>query len=150
MTRYDDILARLRAAAGPDRGLDGRIAYSLGWRFNGLLRGIEDPKFDKWEGFGGHWHQPGGAFCRVDQSFDGDLWPEPPEWTASIDAALALVAEKLPGWRPQFRRDPSRWFAAICKPGPVRAGCVVRGFAQTAPLAILIALFEALKAEEIA
>jgi hypothetical protein len=65
-------------------------------------------------------------------SMDVDL----PEFTASMDAALALVERVSPGiaWEiaKQDEGDPEQWFDAI----------VGHGFAQhrTAPLAILLAL----------
>jgi hypothetical protein len=103
-----DLIERLEKAEGPSRGLDGRIAWALGWRFNGFIWDgdpiggpdtVED--FEEWEHIGGSWHQPGDRFINIDETWDAAAnlrWPEPPEWTASIDAAVKLCELTLPGW----------------------------------------------------
>lgn len=89
-----ELIERLEKADGPSRGLDGRIAWALGWRFNGV--DINDDDFDEWDTIGGHWHKPGEDFCPVNRSFDERLWPNPPEYTASVDAAIELADRVLP------------------------------------------------------
>lgn len=89
----EDLAARCESATGPDRGLDGRIAYALGWRFNGLDDGVDDPDFDEWNNIGGHWAQPGGDFCPVWSAFNSEDYPDPPDYTASLDAAMTLYVE---------------------------------------------------------
>lgn len=72
MSELAELLVRVKAATGPDRELDRAI-------FDGLLGGI----FDE---------------AAVGQFFIRIRWDaEPVEFTASIDAALALVERKLPG-----------------------------------------------------
>jgi len=93
----ENLAQRCEQASVAGRGLDGRIAYALGWRFNGFAHGPDesDDYFDDWEEVGGHWAQPGGDFCPVSRSFSRYDYPDPPLWTASLDAAMTLVPE---GW----------------------------------------------------
>lgn len=89
------IIARLEKATGPDRELDYRLAYSLGWRFNGFewqeqsrdQDRLSDDQFRDLDQMAGGWKRP-----------DQKKWPYPgsndnevPRWTASIDAALTLI-----------------------------------------------------------
>lgn len=92
-----------------------------------------------------------------DIRLDEEIWftllgrgPEPMKtirYTASIEAALGLVAQKLPGWGYYLRRDGDG-----CGCGLVPAGCtsVTTGHetAPTPPLAILLALVSAIQAQE--
>jgi len=69
MTDYTDIIARLEAATGPDVDLNAAILLALGWT---TREGIAyDPR--------------------------GNRAPTIPDLVGSLDAALALVGEKLPG-----------------------------------------------------
>lgn len=108
------LLARVEAATGPDRGLDGRIAWALGWRFNGFIwKG--DPAggpgtitdFDGWPYTAGSWKKPGdpsfsgGGDLSNRERHDGELsgrWTEPPLWTADLNAIVGLIERELPGW----------------------------------------------------
>lgn len=134
MSRYDDILNRLRSATGPSDDIDKIVLEAFGW----------------------HIPRPG---YQVDP--EGRARNAPEEYfcpSFSIDAALALVEEKLQGWSwacgfHPFRREPDSDYpqgAAWCRLFPRRDQDRGTGIhdAYTAPLAILIALFEALKAEE--
>lgn len=91
-----DLLERVKAATGPDRKLDGDIAYTLGLPqefFNSFSKDVDGYPF------------PGFTPEAVDgpDCFDGPIWGgggrtwEAPQFTASIDAALALVERLLPG-----------------------------------------------------
>ena len=122
------ILDRLRAATGPDRKLDGDIAVALNQlpeivggytrRKDGLL----------WY----HWIPPE----------DCAIW-EAPEYSGSIDAALALMERILPGSAYELRTGSEDYMFMILRSDlslqwwPVGA---------TAPLAILATLFTALEA----
>ena len=70
-----ELLARVEAAAGPDRELDSSIALLCGWTHE--VNHAEDYEC---------WRNPDGKACYL------------PRYTASIDAALALVERVLPGW----------------------------------------------------
>ena len=122
------ILERLRGAHGPDRELDADIAAAVG----------EAPS-DAWTRI---IHKPGvydlDAGCWIK---DGVL-RKPKPYTASIDAALALVERMLPG------RD-----IAVYAFGGKEWRCIIGGHTSwpklmPAPLAILTALFAALEAKE--
>lgn len=85
MTDLNELLERVKAATGPDRFLDEDIASELenGWKWNESARCFVTP-----EGF-------------MDTA---------PKYTASTDAALALVERVLPGaasertaWRGHYR-----------------------------------------------
>lgn len=80
--RAEDIEAlavRVEAATGADRELDEAIAEALGWSR------IPNPTFAG--GLVGRWAKPDGSWT----GHNG-----PPQYTASIDAAMSLVPE---GWR---------------------------------------------------
>lgn len=128
------LLERLKAAKGGDREIDGEIGSDL-------------------EGYPTRYQRRG---------HDGEVYYDWPPITSSIDAALALVEARLPGWKisvfinhltghkkgegaraelhsPKLgRKTPEgfRWpkVSAVCY------------YAPTAPVAILIALLEALTA----
>jgi len=109
-----DLIERLEKLTEPSRGMDGRIAWALGWRFNGFIwdgdpEGGPDTEadFDDWPNIGGSWKKPGDDKFFGDNSLgkqelrEGEAegrWDHPPEWTGSIDAAAALVASLLPEW----------------------------------------------------
>jgi hypothetical protein len=70
-----------------------------------------------------------------------------PAYTASIDAALALVERKLPGWRVAMYTDgegKGPCCLALRGDEPVKANCQ----APTLPLAILAAMLTALITQE--
>ena len=136
MSQYTDILARLRAATGPDRELDIKIWLAT---TAGATRQTI------------HVDHPQGAYD-IDETRDASRrLITVPSFTASIDAALSLVAEKLPGWDWMLgNRDgehPQEWpWASLTLPG--WEGDEESQFlehASTPPLAILTALFTALE-----
>lgn len=128
MTRYDDIISRLERATGPDRKSDLLIFRAF------------HPEYDEYvEGRCGLVHPCDGS----DQRVISDIrWPS---YTSSIDAALALVAEKLPGKCLHCQVGPSHTWAVLSdeEESPEMAW-----FSPTLPLAILRTLFAALKAQE--
>ena len=128
MSKYTSILTALRAATGPSRELDEAVATALGYPITAGQRNYTMDWFPviHWHGT----HEP----C--------------PEWTGSIDSALTLVGEKLPGFDWHLSTSDDKSFCFWLR-------CVMQGFdmdvieyAPTAPLAILVALFSALEAEE--
>lgn len=83
---------RMAKATGPDRGLDGLIARDvLGWVPDFALEG---DRLLLWPNTGGHWEWPDYEDDWLEQQ-TGDF-PDPQEFTASIDAALALLKRMLP------------------------------------------------------
>ena len=77
------LIDKLRAADGPDRELDAEIYCAFAGTPCELVRGYLDE-------------------LRIKQTGTAVTWSADdisPHYTASIDAALALVAEKLPGWK---------------------------------------------------
>lgn len=74
MTDFADLLARVREAKGPDRDLDAAIALATGWTHE--VNHEEDYEC---------WRKSDGKAAYL------------PRYTASIDAALALVERMLPG-----------------------------------------------------
>lgn len=90
----DDLISRVRAAKGPDRELDGRIALHMGLVaefFESHRVPFDEENVDGPEYFFGQPRWSGGG-----------VGYEAPHFTSSIDAALALVEMKLPakdGWR---------------------------------------------------
>lgn len=82
--------------------------------------------------------------CEIKAAID-PLWPAqvPPNYTASVDAALALVDRNLPGWGVYFRRDKETTGAGMLLPDHFRV-TPAHEEAASIPLAILAALLSAL------
>ncbi|WP_270374944.1 hypothetical protein [Marinicauda sp. Alg238-R41] len=135
MTDHADIIASLEKATGPGVLLDALVAKATGW--------VQKWKYD-------------GVFCMDVPAgwvrFDGVPRACPPEYTASLDAAIALVERVLPGWswgvsrsdEPGENGAPSeeRYYADVFAPGAEYAADHA-----TAPLALLCAAFDALQAQ---
>lgn len=128
-----ELIARLEAATGPDRVLD-RDLYAL----------LEDAELRPW--------RPGARKCwwyargsdRVLQCSDGTAL-----YTASIDAALALVERVLPGWLVSIMIGHGKAVAhvrdkSILAPDKIEGD----GYAVTPALAVLLALLRAVEAEK--
>lgn len=75
MTKADllNLAARVEAATGADRALDGFVAIAAGWRLK-TVDGVH------------YWR-------RGDYSWTAEMEGMPPAFTASVDAAAALVPE---------------------------------------------------------
>jgi hypothetical protein len=140
MSDLESLLERVKAASGPDRMLDD----ALHWQFS------------DWNNIGGWWreHKVTGARERFSSGFS------PEAFTASIDAALALVERVLPGFVLRVQtadptcseHSPYRKCEAILAPRlhndeGWQIGIKV-AYAPTPPLAILAALLTALIAQE--
>lgn len=128
-----NLLERVEKAEGADRELDARLFAALAARDPDRLAAL--------------------IAERADQFPDRNVWLEGArDWqvkpyTASLDAALALVERKLPGWTwrldsPDTPSEPA--FARLS--GPERRSGV--GWAKTPALALLAALLRALIAQE--
>lgn len=78
LTKYEDLIERLEKVTGPDRGIDRDIAeHIVGTKYRSTQRGRE-------------W---------LEDSHGGvETWTRyPVPYTASIDAAIALIEKILPG-----------------------------------------------------
>ena len=139
------LIDKLRAADGPDRELDAEIALLL----------------TKPDGESAYWSMPPregpeacapGTLWRKNRGFRSIL-EDAPLYTASIDAALALVADKLPGWKWSINRLDYGHTAFVRPPLKTQGDLEMQdmgegGAHQTSPaIAILIALLSALEGE---
>ena len=131
-----ELLERVKAAAGPDRELDAAITIALG---DGPGEGWTLITQDK----------PGVFNMDAGRWINGCRIRTPKPFTASIDAALALVERKLPDFAYQLTNDYGGLnrvhinVAPGCEGFPP-AGMNVSEDAETMPLAILVALLTAL------
>ncbi len=125
------LLDRVKAASGPDRHLDALVEVQAR-RFAAYAAGLDDRTRAYWNG-----------------TIDGDVYDSSisyaaPRYTASIDAALALVEKMLPGCMWRVQSDPKigdTFYATLVPSYPAGASA---GDGATAPLAILAALLTAL------
>jgi hypothetical protein len=147
MTTLQDLLARVEAAEGPDREIDAAIYNAMvddggrkAFRVTDWTRG-RAPML-------GRYHDGW-----LTGKSDSDIYADDlVRFTASIDAALALVERALPdsyvelsGPRKYLHIPtpvPNRWCASIVEPG------YRGGWGATPPLAILAALLKAKIAQE--
>lgn len=167
MTTLTNLIERVEAATGADREIEWAVAYSLGLGTetersvyaelggSGFLRGPEglsalDKKhgshirYSRYVGGGRRRGVPGGEIMRVVTG------PQPlahcPNYTASIDAAKALLDEYLPGWYMMIDGSLMTSFEVSLTDSSVPSAevreDVSRFFARgkTLPLAILAAL----------
>lgn len=156
-----DLLVKVEAAESGGRELDGRIAWAFGWRFNGGVT-PDDADFKDWPDIAGHWHKPGDRFADIlnkaeyrseTEGFPSGRWDDPPEWTKSLDAAVALVEAKLPDAGLSFGNGGhgctvlnEKWYASVrFGSGPDDVELVQ---AKTLPLALIAALLRALISQE--
>lgn len=118
----EDVLERVRACKGASIELDARIVCAF----------LPGPSYNS---------------MRSEGYSDADLAAGHPAYTASIDAALALVERKLPGCKKSFTELVDGWLASVLIADNERPEFVAEDFhaeAPTAPLAILTALLLAL------
>lgn len=133
MTTLQDLLERVEKAEGPDREID--VALWLHTTPGATRRGTHVK------------HAHSDAEWDVDETRDATGYlVVVPAYTASLDAALALVERKLPGWTwrldsPDSASEPA--FARLSGP-EWRSGA---GWAKTPALALLAALLRALIAQ---
>jgi len=131
MSKYADIIARLEKAEGPDRLIDVLVGYAADYVVEDIsLR----ERMDR--------HSVEYMLEKVDRGFNS-IWPLLPRYTASIDAAIALVERMLPG---------RAWTINQSGVAEIRHPTLrerdVTGFGRSPQLGALIALFRALDAQE--
>lgn len=117
----EELLGRVKAATGPDRGLDDAILKALS--IHSWAGRMSYPDLPMWVDFG-----------------SSDI-------TASIDAALALTERVLPGWGIEIGRPAGRGGIGNARlyPGDERnAELTFFGMGETPALAILAATLSAL------
>jgi len=98
---HGDLIQRLQDATEGSRELDARIAYALGWRFNGFEWNeqhrdqptLSNEQFAEWEIMAGGWKNP----TQSEWPHPGDNKQEPPAFSSSIDAAMTLVPKGAGG-----------------------------------------------------
>jgi hypothetical protein len=143
MGDYTSIIEALEGAKEGSRELDARV-YALVKAYPG------EP---------GRWTEVGPPTFKVIRYFwcpdpkmawlGYDLLNIAPAWTTSLDAALALVREKLPGANTMGHESNPKGAEAYVSRNYVGEGhWLFEGNASTAPIALLIALFTALQAKE--
>lgn len=123
--KIEDLIGRLRAAAGPDRELADDILLACGWlgqSQTSKISGILIP----------HWKDPQG------RDWPTHLRPDP---TASIDAALTLLPE---GWEWTVNGGPNTTPSAmLCRGGDYHDDQEIDCEGKTAVIALCIAVLRA-------
>ena len=136
MSRYTEILTRLREATGPDRQLDDDIIKAV-WPDAKVLHYPSYTNFQT---------------IPIQRGGPGSFWRKAPSWTESIDAVFALIEEILPGWNWGIYKIAAEVFICDLSPPPTHPNCIMDVVAEgqkcTAPLAALTALLTALEAQE--
>jgi len=136
---YAEIIERLERASGPDRGLDARI-----WCvFAGVKYRSHNPAYGSENLTQVCFTEPPKRTERVTLGHGPHRHAK--SVTASLDASLALVGERLPGWRVAINSDDHRgpeWAAMVKQHGQLWPDPEL---APTAPLAVLLAMFRALE-----
>jgi hypothetical protein len=141
-----DIIARLEKATGPDRELDARIHVAMFpdqeiMTDGGSVGGPGGIRPAAYSTIGLQW--PDGDGLEIDPRGLADLI-QAPAYTASLDAALARVGEKLPGWIVRLDIYNSRTSAGV-ESHDTEPMSFSEGEGPTSPLAVLLALFRALE-----
>ena len=86
MMELGELIERVEKLTGPDREVDCEIAWATGWDIEATnYSGTWRRAFPSWRGVGERTHRA------------ADNWGVPP-FTASLDAAVALVERVLPAW----------------------------------------------------
>jgi hypothetical protein len=152
--KLSDLIERVEAATGPDRELDYRLAYFLGWRFSGFEWAkqsrdqdwLSDDEFATLDEMAGGWKRPD----QKEWPYPGTNTNEVPLWTASLDAAIGLVERVLPGWAWDVEGGGLRNHAHLLEPPktPKEAWQGQTGqFGATPAIALMLALLHALTEE---
>jgi hypothetical protein len=139
MTKYDDIIERLRKSEGPDRTIDGLIDVIERGGHEYVI-GHEEGRFPQKAIYGTI-----ADVMKMLPNEDGAAYINSPPFTASIDASIALAERMMPG----------EWIDIGGTTGSAQWECnihtdyvEVQETAPTAPLAILLSLFLALQAKD--
>jgi hypothetical protein len=133
MRDYGELIGRVKAATGPDRKLDAAILAA----FPPEVMASDITVSERWDGMVEFKHSNGDTDSRWAAYF-----------TASIDAALALVERLLPLRDHDYFRNSGRHRFCLSIPGDHRFH--VEAYGATAPLAILAALLSALSHVDVA
>lgn len=145
ITRLRSLLERCEKAEGPSMEMDGRLAVLFGVvsekrRPGGYYAFFAEPRRPGDSSFlGGYWDEEGRAYKSLGQCITC------PQYTASLDAAVALIEKALPGW--VYTADSSlnevQLFSPAWPDGPSSDG-----HGATMTLAYLSALLKALIVRE--
>jgi hypothetical protein len=133
-----ELLERAKAASGPDRELDAEIEHAARFQ-RGLSLGLKPDQIAVWNHVGNGYVESHGTRYAS------------PAYTASIDAAVALISRVLPGlymWQLEFDDEPTDcpYMARLYTTNGAPSGVSESG--PTAPLALIVALLEAKIAED--
>ena len=134
-----DLIDRLKAADGASRELDAEIAIFLAEPTE------EELYYKPWTVLDDGPNE--GPGCYFVHTRSGRMMRHAPEYTASLDAALALVEDKLPGWEWLITRDGtfSIWTELMKDNRPVEHFEIKH---PVRPISACIALLTALKDTE--
>jgi len=155
---YSDIIARLERASGADRELDAAIACLFPETLG--IAHVEECSGFRPSSTGAIYYNRDGSGAVMSTS-GADIRP----FTASLDASLDLVGEKLPGWTWMIRQrdcheaaagaftarlaspdfEAEEWASGSITKTDVLSGRDATAGAITPALAVLIALFRALE-----
>jgi len=141
----EGLLARVEAATGADEELDALIMCAL----------VANPgAYVERSNINGKWciyYAPNRIWSMSSRegTWRKEGWP----LTASLDAALALCARVLPGWRPSVAREHAgHWSAFLIEDGepsrPIASIRCVRTDLPTPALALLAAMLSALAQQD--
>ncbi len=129
---FSDLIAKLSEATVGSRELDRELAERFGWKFHGNLRFWMKPD----------WWTPLEAIEGL------------PHFTTSVDATLALIEKRLPGWSPSIVKvlhEPV-WMGEVVSPDLDEddiSEVGADGSAATPALALCIAILNALQDQQI-
>lgn len=140
------LLERVEKSREPDRELDADLVEGLD--LHPGRAAIRKPWIDQDGRSSPAWYTPNGAY-----------WWHPPKFTASLDAVLALVEEKMPGANVKLLWTGGDWrpgYLATARVGASYSGRDdhengqpnARGEGKTLALAMLAALLRALIAQQ--
>lgn len=129
------LIEKLKAADGPSRELDAEIAVWLGLVFEDGENAFGETRYSI---------NTEGGVVRPGSRPDMLIG----RYTASIDTALALVAEKLPGWVRDVDATAPECGVDVRLHSPLPRQKGVIGTHPSEPLATIIALLTALEGEQ--
>jgi hypothetical protein len=136
MTDLSTLIAKLEGLEGPSREVDAEIAATLRVPQNKAPAWIV-----RWAG--AYAVHKGTKVALKHQDGSTGVWWSPQPFTASLDAAMALVEKKAPGtnW------NLDKWGASYQAILGEELASEVRGHAETPAIALLIALLRSLSQE---
>lgn len=105
------LIARLEQLTAPDREVDAEIAVATKWQPLGIKHWVDDHPdgMSPSKGYRG--------WVDLNNPPVPDTRWQSPEYTASVDAALALAAKVFPTWKKSMFEDYNgKWIARISSP----------------------------------